>query len=49
MLFVVQNTLKYLGEGNKSIYTALVGNQKGYLCQSTLHNLWKNQENSMKY
>lgn len=41
MLPVVQNFLKYPRESKESIYTALVGNQKGYLYQSTLDNLWK--------
>ena len=36
MLPVVQNFWKYPWESKESIYTALVGNQKGYLYQSTL-------------
>lgn len=45
----VEFFFKYLGKDTESICTALVGSQKGYLWQNILHNLRKNQENSVKY
>lgn len=41
-------TFKHSWESKESIFTALLGDQKGSLYQSRLDNLWKNQEDSVK-